>query len=1077
MKQILTFIAILCNYLLGNLQTKKLPPQLLFVLFCCVALGVQAQEVKIKGYTPVGTYQGYPIYEFKSSTILLSSSIGAFDGIYVNDKIVKSGGSYNLPSYNLEISAYFNSDIHKLQLKKSTKDYGICYFVTNYSPIEGLFYKVCDNVAILGGAKYNIEEAEIQSKITQGGIAYPVTSIGILALANQKQLHSITIPESVTSIGNSAFSGCSALSSITIPESVTSIGNSAFSGCNILTSLNFNAINCTSCGSKDYPAFPNSISSLTLGENMTVIPNNFVKNCNKIQNIVLPNSVTTIGNSAFYNCVGITSITLPEALYTIEDLAFYNCFGIKSVVIPTKVTKMGANAFGGCIGLIKSAYPAHLSNPFSNGVGIAYPTDCKIDENGCIYDIDNSIIYYAPQSLSRNYNIPLTITAIEDFAFYNCSELAEVIIHEGVSKIGEDAFKECNNLISLKFNATKCESCGSQNNPAFPPSIKKLSLGDKVTVIPENFLYSGNKIQSIILPNSIIEIGNYAFRNSLNLNSLTIGTGVTSIGNGAFQQDNNRKITKVFWLCTTPPNGYNGVKAYVNYVTNEQYALDNQYVYSFLNSKFEVEGTVYVPNNAVERTCDVVDCSYDESISRITIAEQVANRGIYLSVKNIRQYAFYGNEHIAALEMSNDGIIEERAFFSNSKLKTVTIGNNIKELGKETFSYCSTLSQINIPNSVTALGKSIFRGCSSLTDISLGRQVVNLPENSFCECTSLKQIVIPENIVSIGNNAFYGCSRLSDVTLEDEETNTNVLSLGTNGVNPLFYDCPLDKIYIGRKLSYNMEPENGYSPFYCNTSLRSVEIGDAESEIYDNEFYGCSNLNSIKIGNGVKKIGSRAFYGCTKLDYFSAGYRVESIGEETFSGTAITKFYSYSLLPPACGNQALTNINKWECTLYVPSHSSDEYKAAPQWQEFFFVEEMDAVLVAELRLNATEIELCAGGYYQLTAEGLPANATNKTVSWISSDTNVATVDGNGLVTAVANGTATITAKSADGNAEAFCTLTVKDDAGVGSVLVGNDSEMEVYDLQGRMVGTSLAGLKAGIYIVKQGGITSKVAVN
>lgn len=71
----------------------------------------------------------------------------------------------------------------------------------------------------------------------------------------------------------------------------------------------------------------------------------------------------------------------------------------------------------------------------------------------------------------------------------------------------------------------------------------------------------------------------------------------------------------------------------------------------------------------------------------------------------------------------------------------------------------------------------------------------------------------------------------------------------------------------------------------------------------------------------------------------------------------------------------------------------------------------------------------------------------------------------------------ISAKSADGNAEANCAVTVKDDAGVGLVLVGSDSEMEVYDLQGRMVGTSVQGLKAGIYIVKQGGTTSKVAVN
>jgi len=121
-----------------------------------------------------------------------------------------------------------------------------------------------------------------------------------------------------------------------------------------------------------------------------------------------------------------------------------------------------------------------------------------------------------------------------------------------------------------------------------------------------------------------------------------------------------------------------------------------------------------------------------------------------------------------------------------------------------------------------------------------------------------------------------------------------------------------------------------------------VEITDAETEIYDNEFYGCSNLQSLKIGNGVTQIGRWAFSGCSSMDYFSAGYKVESIGEEAFSDcTGLKKYYSLSMNPPVCGNQALDDINKWDCTLYIPDGSIKSYQEAPQWKDFFFIDMLD----------------------------------------------------------------------------------------------------------------------------------------
>ena len=512
-----------------------------------------------------------------------------------------------------------------------------------------------------------------------------------------------------------------------------------------------------------------------------------------------------------------------------------------------------------------------------------------------------------------------------------------------------------------------------------------------MTSIGYGAFYGCSGLTSVTISNSVTTIESFAFYNTY-LKSVTIGSGVLFIGPNAFYYS----PSKVIWLTNTPPSGYRNANGTVNYVANDLYtSLSNKTVYPFLSSMFEVDGVKYVPVSPSERTCDAIDCAYNETAENINIGKTVSNKGISLTVKQVHPYALYGNTFAKDVKLSFGGDIGNRAFYkctgitnvviSNlgnigndafygcTSLQTATLGQDITSIGEYAFDGCSKLENIVIPDAVTELGSYAFQGCSSmtsakvgsgvgvinsytfsgcsaLTDLQIGSNVKTIDTYAFEDCSSLPTITIPSAVTDINNYVFNGCTKLSTVIMEDKESE---LKLGSKGSSPIFVDCPLDSVYIGRNINYSTSSNYGYSPFYRNTSLRAVTITDKETEISENEFYGCTSLKNVKIGDGVKTIGDWAFSGCSSLDYFAFGSGVESIGKEAFSDcTAMTRLISHAATPPTCGSQALDDINKWNCTLSVPQGYTAAYQQADQWKEFFFIND-DATAVKSIVTDRT----------------------------------------------------------------------------------------------------------------------------
>ena len=764
-----------------------------------------------------------------------------------------------------------------------------------------------------------------------------VASIGANAFYGCSSLPSINIPFGITTINENTFYGCSSLTSMTIPSTVTSIGNYAFNGCTGLKeliladgyktlSLGYNYSISSSDRSKglfaDCP-----LASLYYGRNLSYNTGDYYgyspfHNVKTLENVVVGNTVTSIGGYAFYGCSALDSISLSESLLTIGGSAFNACTGLKELTLPNSVTTIGwsafygcsvldslslseslvtigDNAFYGCKGLKELSLPETLT---TIGAGVFY--GCSALDSLSLPEAVASIganAFYGCSSL-KSVNIPLEVTAIGENTFYGCSSLTSMTIPSAVTSIGNYAFNGCTGLKELILaDGSTTLSLGHRNNSNgglfYDCKLEKVYYG-------RNLSYSTSSYY-----------GYSPFCNITTLKEVVVGDSVTAIGNFAFYQCSSmQKITNYTDLQFVKGSSDHGYIAYyAQQVVNIDDVIDDFYFDTDNNGKHYL--TYYTGTDTVlVLPSDYEGESYSIGDDAFNGRSEIVSIQIPEGVESIGAQAFYNCAALTSLTLPETVTsIGAQAFYNCSSLTSVNIPSGVPSIGDNTFYGCSALTSLTLPESVTSIGSSAFYNCSSLTSVNIPSGVPSIGEYTFYGCAALASLTIPANVTSIGNYAFNGCSELKELNLAEGGTTLNLginnLSSSNNTMGKgLFADCKLEKIYLGRNLSYNTQRQYGLSPFRDLSTLQEIIVSDSVTSVANYAFYGCTGVKEVIFEDGGK----------TLLLEESCFERNNDALEKLYLGRTLSDNKNYS---PSIGATALKEVVVGDSVTAIPAYA------------------------------------------------------------------------------------------------------------------------------------------------------------
>ena len=437
------------------------------------------------------------------------------------------------------------------------------------------------------------------------------------------QIRRVIIEDGVTSIGYRAFSYCGALTEITIPDSVTSIGEGAFEGCRNLAS------------------------------------------------VVIPDGVTSIGGDAFYNCKSIQSITIPDGVTSISYRAFYGCTALTEITIPDSVTSIGNYAFEDCTALTDVNYGGTQEqwnaitigdgNQYLTGatIHVAEPEPTVVASGTCEDDLTWTLDDEGTLTISGTGAMTDFVARLDTPWYRNRSSIMSVVIEDGVTSIGKNAFGDCSCLASVVIPAS-------------------------VTSIGSVAFEACSALTEITIPASVTTIGSFAFNLTPATLSLSPENTAFSLADGVlFTADG----TELVWYPCSKTDASYVVPDGVTMLRAGAFANVNLASITLSSSVRNLAVSTFYGSNA--------------ALTEINVAE---DNTVFCSVDGVL--------------FSKDKTV--LAHYPQGKVGAYEIPSGVTRIFGYAFDHARQLTEVTIPASMATIGDNVFRFCTALTDVNYG---------------------------------------------------------------------------------------------------------------------------------------------------------------------------------------------------------------------------------------------------------------------------------------------------------------------------------------------------------------------
>ena len=875
----------------------------------------------------------------------------------------------------------------------------------------------------------------------------------------------------ISTIDASAFEGCVNLTDINLSDKLTTINGLAFYNTGlteITVPASLTKITTASAAGKNVGPFAGGVlRKVTFADGVTKSLQGMFMGTTSLEEVVLPKSLKTIDQNAFKDCSSLKKLSVGKSggenvLDTVETInagAFNGCSSLETLTLKNvaKIDSSDTNrTFGGCTSLKKVSVTGVTTTDNTGKTTLSTTIGTSaFKDNKALKEINLDTIKTVSQEAFRGCGVaddgtdPATLTlnnvnAIGSLAFYGCG-FKEVQIPRQLTSVATG-----------KIN-------GVEHGPFAGGKLETVSFGTLINTIPDNLCMNTTSLQKIELQSvkaSLRTIGKNAFKGCTSVKEVTIPKGILTVSNSAFEGCSGlTDVTiaaktinaKAFAECTNLKT----VKMEEGVTTIQGMAFANTQI-----SAVTIPSTLTTAGTTKEGTIEkgpfagTMIATVHGQTEDSTEAQEGAT--ILPETKKIPDNLFLGCTSIIDVQIPETVTeIGQKAFKDASSVENVTFAVNtetgevkgVEKIGISAFDGCSSLRELVLPETVTEVLQGAFANEGALVkaDMSRAASLKKWDKESFKEDTALAEVILPTagGITAIPDGAFAGCTSLTGEKLKIPK---NIVTITANA----FKESGLKKLYIPNQVT-----TIGASAFEACKNLEDVHISNNISSISQSTFKNCEKLEKVEIPVKVTQIGTNAFYGSGLKDVyifgdpeigggitntyagmknqlsvfekevvdetasavsqhiFNADFTIHG-GGNTKLKTAFFDFYRKETDGPSVPNVA---DGKGTIAIYSTSLANTD-QPCMKWDSL----DEAVYRAAAIKLDQSELTMMLKNKKAMVASVIPADETKEdsvldALTWESSDEKIAKVDANGVITANAEGTVTITAKAGDVKAE------------------------------------------------------------